>query len=574
MNLLKFISSLKLRLTQCTASSITCQILQGVFVTGGRLGSHGPGFFHLRNSRCHPFSVFSGGVPFWLENLSSLWTGRAGGHLLLELLSRLQKWCFWRLWQDDAVMVWNFQGQTCLPTTDVVVTILWPHCISTEWVQLIGESGCIIWWFPAGQFVVDCLPCKSSDASARALKDWRLYHVTFTFVSDFFWTKQIWCDCPGQGSAVGELMIMEHYRHGSVGLKSFLVVDVLKIVNIVWKITSSVFWKPLCLLPCCMLPVNCVFWLCPTFNRSSIDILKIHCHLFCIVPASDVFCQCSSRKCHFLVHGPKSVCDLEYNGCSQNETKPRAKTLQIICQCVLELFCTTLWASFVVLRHLHGLFCDTVFCGLYGSGWWVVEGKDLSKDQRTHEVNSKINMTHQVKWPVNLGTNPKIHPGKHSNHSGNHFAKQFFSPSEKSLGEKSIQRTTGCFTFLPCQVSKQTKMATPENVTVCKSSNTHAGSRIVPPGLWSSLPHAQQRSHWPGQPSESQTLLHNQLNPTPFTDSNSMVWQGWRSILLLIPSLSSVVWFLLVWECSKHSSHTHTAVFGQSWLQTSLVVAS
>ena len=88
-------------------------------------------------------------------------------------------------------MVWNFQGQTCLPTTDVVVTILWPHCISTEWVQLIGESGCIIWWFPAGQFVVDCLPCKSSDASARALKDWRLYHVTFTFVSDFFWTKQI-----------------------------------------------------------------------------------------------------------------------------------------------------------------------------------------------------------------------------------------------------------------------------------------------------------------------------------------------------------------------------------------------
>ena len=78
MNLLKFISSLKLRLTQCTASSITCQILQGVFVTGGRLGSHGPGFFHLRNSRCHPFSVFSGGVPFWLENLSSLWTGGGG----------------------------------------------------------------------------------------------------------------------------------------------------------------------------------------------------------------------------------------------------------------------------------------------------------------------------------------------------------------------------------------------------------------------------------------------------------------------------------------------------------------
>ena len=89
-----------------------------------------------------------------------------------------------------------------------------------------------------------------------------------------FGPNKFWCDCPGQGSAVGELMIMEHYRHGSVGLKSFLVVDVLKIVNIVWKITSSVFWKPLCLLPCCMLPVNCVFWLFPTFNRSSIDIWR------------------------------------------------------------------------------------------------------------------------------------------------------------------------------------------------------------------------------------------------------------------------------------------------------------
>merc|ERR1712243_471235 len=48
--------------------------------------------------------------------------------------------------------------------------------------------------------------------------------------------------------------------------------------------------------------------------------------------------------------------------------------------------------------------------------------------------------------------NPKIHPGKHSNHSGNHFAKTFFFQVKSHLGKRAFkeQLVASLFCLVKC----------------------------------------------------------------------------------------------------------------------------